>query len=117
MLKKLTNAIRQKILYGIAVYSSLTAFYATPTTAFGRGIDNFFSNLLKEIAAIYCGSLWLVLLAINLVWLGWCKNERVIPVLKKSLIIIIVVYIALRVLTGNSGILTNTANTVESWIK
>ena len=108
------NYLKQKLLYGIAVCTSLSNFYAA-STAVGQGVQKFSGSVLKEIAAVYCDSLWLLLWGLNWLGLAFIHNDKITAVLKKSIWIIPLVYIILQVLVNKPDILKNTADTAVNW--
>lgn len=115
IVKKLFNAKNCIIFFFNALFTT-TTFHAAQTN-FGKGAVKASDNLLKELEAIYCGSLFFLLLGVNVVWLAVTKNEKVMGILKKTLIGLLVAYIVLKLLAGNSTVITGTADTVTSWLE
>lgn len=115
-MKKLQNGLKKVSVVASNAWLSLNTFIAS-NTAVGQGVENASKNLLDELEAIYCGSLAWLLFAVNLVWLCLTKNEKVMAVLKKTLIGIIVAYIAIKILAkGNNNSLDRTVNSITNWI-
>lgn len=86
-------------------------------TDIGNAIDSVSSNVLDEIARVYCGSLFFLLLGVNIVVLAFSKNDKVLGVAKRTIIFIIAAYFVLKLLQGGSGgKIGTTVDTLTGWI-
>lgn len=100
-------------LWGACIASQGT-YHAT---AVGDAIDTASTSLLNEISRVYCGSLFFLLLGINIVVLAFSKNDKVLAVGKRTIIFIIAAYFILKILgNGNGGVIGSTMTEIEGWL-
>lgn len=120
--KSILNKAKAKLslvftTWGTCIATQRSFHAATTQTEIGAGIDTAATNFVSEIAAVYCGSLFFLLLVINALTLLLSKNEKVTGVAKKTLIGVIVAYIVLKLAqVGWSGKLGTTVDTMSGWI-
>lgn len=114
--------IKEDALYSMAAVSAFAISFSIshadePQTTVGQGIKAASTNLVNEIASVYCGSLAWLLLAVDVLILACSKNEKVITVSKTALAFIIVAYVVLKILSnGNGGVIGSTADKLNEWI-
>lgn len=93
-------------------------YYATSAeTDLGQNIETTSGKFLNELAAVYCNSLCWLILGVNLCFLFFSKNDKLIGFAKKAVIGCIAVYVILKILTsGDSNTITNTTDSITNWM-
>lgn len=87
-------------------------------TGVGDSLDKGASELLQEVSRVYCGSLWLLLLAIEAIIFLCSKNDK-----KKSAALVagggtIVAFVILKVLSSSGGgAIGSTAEDIAGWVE
>ena len=89
-------------------------FYASgPKTDIAVRVDRGAWAIVQEIASVYCGSLFLLFLAIDVLVLAFSKNEKAISIAKGSLVAILVCYVVFKLIENNS--IKNSMEVIGNW--
>ncbi len=119
-LKQFVSKGKDKVARILGLWSACIATqgtYYAGNTAVGDAIDTASNNLLSEISRVYCGSLFFLLLGINIVILVFSKNDKVLAVGKRTIIFILAAYFVLKILgQGNGGIIGSTMDEMQGWL-
>lgn len=117
-IKRLKESVPNKLSRITSLWSASIAtqycYFASAETELGQGIETGSKKFVNEISAIYCGSIFMLLLIINVFYLALSKNEKGIGIAKKTLIGIVALYVILK-LAGGSKI-QNTMDTISGWV-
>lgn len=89
-------------------------FYLAATTELGKGITKATDSVVNEIVEVYCGSLFYALLFINLLVLGLSKNDKVTGIAKKTIIFLVVAFLAGKYIQADK--LDTTMDTMTDWL-
>lgn len=89
-------------------------FYLAATTELGKGITKATDNVVDEIVAVYCGSLFYALLLINVLVLAFCKNDKVTGIAKKTIIFLVVAFLVGKYIQADK--LDSTMDTMTDWL-
>ena len=118
-LKQSINKMIKVLTCGVTILVSKFCFYAdvpTAQTDLGTNIMSFGSNLLNEIAAVYCGSLCWLAFAIEILVLVFSHNDKALGFAKKALIGCIVVFIVLLILCKpDAGVIGLFTKQIGGW--
>lgn len=74
------------------------------------------SNILSNISHLYCDSLCWLCFTIQAVILIFFKNEKAIALAKFSLVGCLIVYVVLKVMGTDGGILARTGDSIADWL-
>lgn len=111
------NTLKDKLIGYIPVglcFWLNQVFYLAATTELGKGITKATDNIVDEIVAVYCGSLFYALLIVNIIVLAFSKNDKVTGIAKKTIIFIVVAFLAGKYIQADK--LNTTMDTVTDWL-
>lgn len=109
------------LMFGIILllmFDSTSALFALDgETAVGQALDNGANHLIKEIEAVYCGSLAFLLLIISAFTFAFTTNDKVKGVTVGCMVATIGAYIAIKILAmSGGGVIGSTMDTVTDWV-
>ena len=116
--KQFISKLKKGILGFFSLWGTCIATQGTyHATSVGDAIDSASTSLLSEISRVYCGSLFFLLLGVNVVVLAFSKNDKVLAVAKRTIIFIIAAYFILKILgKGSGGVIGSTMTDIEGWL-
>ena len=100
---------------GVMPTSFLAAQGESGGTELGHAVSKGTWAIVEEIAHVYCGSLFLLFLAIDVLVLAFSKNEKAISIAKGSLVAILVCYVVFRLILN--GTIASTVNQVGEFFQ
>lgn len=113
---KAKNKITNALSLWIGCIAAQKTFYAAETDL-GKGIETASGKVLNEISSVYCGSIFYLLLGINVIVLAFSKNDKVLGIAKRTLIFIVLAYFVLKMIAGTGGgKVGSTLTTMEGWL-
>ena len=116
-LTQFVRKYKKEVIIGltlVAVMFAISLGFANETGTLWTATESAGSDLLKNLRRFYCYTAFPILLVINLLGMAFTKDEKMIAVIKKALIIEAIVFIGIFAIAAIRDTLMGIAEKVDS---